>query len=383
MPKADEERLLAKELLLAKRKKPVLRQDGAVSLGCTVLNLACTDTPDLALFMGGYYLLVGDSAAGKTWLCHTMLAEANLNPAFDKYDFIYDDVEGGSQMDVEFFFGKETAKRIEAPDYTKAGDPIYSDTVESFYYHVNKLVKSGKPFIYILDSENSLTSEASLKKFDERNKAVEDSGEAKGSYGDAKAKHHSEHLRILVSQIRDMGSILVIISQTRDNLGFGFEKRTRSGGRALKFYANLEMWTQIVGKIEKRVRGKSRVVGNLIQVEVKKNRFTGKIGKDRAAIVPIYNAFGIDDIGANVDFLIEEKEWQPIKPKKGDRKEEAKKREGPKVYDAFDLMFEGTRDEIVLHIEAEELEAKVRKLVARVWNEIEEECVPERKRRYE
>jgi RecA/RadA recombinase len=371
-----------KELLLAKRK-PILREGGAVSTGCTVLNLACTDTPDAALLKGGYYLLVGDSAAGKTWLCHTTLAEANLNPDFDKYDFIVDDVEGGAQMDTEFFFGKETAKRIEAPDYTKGGEPIYSDTVESFYYHVNKLIKRGKPFIYMLDSENALTSEASLKKFGERNKAVEEEGEAKGSYGDAKAKYHSEHLRILVSQIRDMGSILVIVSQTRDNLGFGFEKKTRSGGRALKFYAHLEMWTAIVGKIEKRVRGKARVTGNLIEIVVKKNRFTGKVGKDRAALVPILTSYGIDDVGANVDFLIEEKEWRPMDKKDKGRREEAKKREGPRIYDAADLMFEGTRDEIVEYIEQEQLEAKVRKLVAKVWNEIEEECVPERKRRYE
>lgn len=372
-----------KELLLAKRIKPALKGGGAVSTGCTVLNLACTDTPDSALFKGGYYLLVGDSAAGKTWLCHTMLAEANLNPDFDKYDFIYDDVEGGAQMDVEYFFGKGAAKRIEAPDYTKQGDPIYSDTIESFYYHVNKLIKRGKPFIYMLDSENALTSEASLKKFDERNKAVETDEDAKGSYGDAKAKYHSEHLRIMVSKIRDMGSILIIVSQTRDNLGFGFEKKTRSGGRALKFYANLEMWTAIIGKIEKRVRGRARVTGNLIEVVVKKNRFTGKVGKDRAAVLPILTNYGIDDVGANVDFLIEEKEWVGLDKRDKSRKDEVKKRDGPKIYDAADLMFEGTRDEIVGFIEEEQLEAKVRKLVAKVWNEIEEECVPERKPRYE
>lgn len=359
-------------MLLARRDKPT--QEGALSTGSTLLNLACTDRPEIGFLKGGYYYLVGDSTSGKTWLSLSCFAEACRNKAFSSYRLVFDDVEGGALMDVEHYFGREVARRMEPPA-VKKGLPVYSDTIESFYFHITDLLKEGKPFIYVLDSQDSLTSSAAAGKFQKQKKAAEEGEEAAGSYGDGKAKYHSEHLRMVLAGLRRTGSILIIIGQTRDNLGMGFEPKTRSGGRALRFYANLEIWTSIAGKIKRMVRAKERTIGVRCLAEVKKNRVTGKVGKDRSVQIPIYYDLGIDDVGSCVDFLISEKHWPKLKKDDG---KETKDR-----YDATDLLFKGTRNQIIAHIEEEDLEAKVRTLTAKVWKEIEDECMPHRKRRYE
>lgn len=355
-------------MLSAKRNKSGVALDKAVSTSCTLLNLACTDTQHAGYHPGGYFYLVGDSSSGKTFLTHGCLAEASLNPLFDRYRLIYDDVENGALMDISQFFGKKLAARLEPPRRSKKGRPINSETVEDFYFNIQDAIDQKKPFIYVLDSQDALVSKASQGKFLEQKKASEAGRDAAGSYGDGKAKYHSEHLRQVVGQLRKTGSILLIIGQTRDNLGFGFEKKTRSGGKALRFYANVEIWTSVVGKIKKKVNGRERTIGVECLAEVRKNRVTGKIGKDRAVTFPILYAVGIDDIGACVDFLIFEKHWDKV---------------GKGIYDAKEFLVQGSRDKIVDAVEEEGLESKLREITAQVWQRIEQECTPDRKKRYE
>lgn len=307
-----------------------------------------------------------------TWTSMTCFAEACRNPAFKNYRLIFDDVEGGALMDIERYFGKEVAKRLESPS-TKNGKPVHSDTVESFYYHLTDLIEEGEPFIYVLDSQDALSSESSEKKFAKQRKASDEDQDAKGSFGDGKAKYHSEHIRMVLSGIQKLGSILIIIGQTRDNLGMGFEKKTRSGGRALPFYANLEIWTSVAHLITRNVMGKDRTVGAMCQAYVKKNRVSGKTGKDRTVQIPIYYSHGIDDVGACVEYLIEEGHW-----KKKDHPDDKRR----KIFDAHDFDFEGSVSELIRFIEEENLESKLVALVGKVWQEIEEATAVVRKPRY-
>lgn len=360
--KADE---LKKVLLGGAAPRPASTLEG-LSTGSTLLNLACSDLPHVGFLKGGYYYLVGDSNSGKTWTSMTCFAEATINPAFRNHRLIFDDVEGGALMDVEYYFGKEVAKRLEPPARAK-GVAVHSSTIETFYLHIDNAIRKRTPFIYVLDSQDALTSSAADKKFDQLREATEKGGQVKGSYGDGKAKYHSEHLRHVISGLRDTGSILIIIGQTRDNLGFGFEPKTRAGGKALRFYAHLEIWTSVGGKIVKSVRGKERTIGVKCLAEVKKNRVTGKIGKDRQVTIPIYYGMGIDDVGSCVDFLVAEGHWT---------------KEENKVIDAKELLFQGTRSQIIAHVESENMEQKLRKATWKVWQQVESECLPQRKRRY-
>jgi RecA/RadA recombinase len=286
---------------------PPPKVDDFLSTGSTLLNLACTGDPFRGFCRGKYYFIVGDSASGKTFLAVSCMAEATMNAAFSEFRLIYDNVEDGMLLDVERLFNKQLADRIEPPHTDKDGTSCYSATIEEFYYHLDDAVQAGKPFIYVLDSMDALTSAAEESKFEETKTAHRKGKTTTGSYGDGKAKVNSANIRKVMKGVREMGSILIILAQTRDNLGFGFEKKTRSGGRALKFYATIEIWTAIKSQIKKTIKGKQRPIGVLVQLRLRKNRVTGLTPE---VYIPIYPSFGIDDTASVVDYLIDEGWWR-------------------------------------------------------------------------
>lgn len=361
-----------KSILKKKRKElvPVVSQDTVLSSGSTLLNLAATDNPFGCFVKGGYFWFVGDSSSGKTWFTLTCLAEAARNENFDTYRFIYDNVEKGAMMDMEKYFGSKMQERLEAPAYDTEDNELHSVTVEDFYDNVDDAIEvakeDGTPFIYILDSADGLTSVAEIDKAKEQKKARLSNKDTAGSYGDGKAKKHSENLRRLMNPLYETQSILIIISQTRDNLGFGFSTKTVSGGRALKFYAHLEIWTAVKGKITKDTKGSKRQTGVNVILKGKKNRLTGK---EREVVVPIYHSFGIDDLGSCIDFLVTEKVW--IKQK------------GKTLIDAKDFEVKMTREKLIAYIEENDLESDLQEIVGEAWNSIEEKCSISRKKRYE
>jgi len=345
-------------------QQEILRSD-YLSTGSTLLNMACTGKPYGGFLKGHYFFIVGDSASGKTFLSLTCFAEAAINRHFDNYRLIFDNVEGGALMSLRKFFGKGVADRLEPPAVDDEGKPVYSATIEDFYFHVDDAQKIGKPFVYVLDSMDALSSLYEKKKFDEKKKASRGGPVAKGDYGDGKAKSNSTMLRKVLSGIHKTGSILILISQTRDNVGGGpFEpSKVRSGGRALKFYCGLELWSSVRGVIKKTVKGKPRKIGVKVKVQVQKNRIQGK---DRTIELPIHYSMGIDDLGSCVDFLVEEDHWPATN--------------GMIVADDLDL--KGKRETLIRKIEAGGLERDLRELVTDVWNEIEKACEVIRKPRY-
>lgn len=337
-----------------------------LSTGSTLLNIACSGNPRGAIPKGKYALLVGASAAGKTFQSMTLFAEACKNSGFDEYTFVYDNVEDGMLMDVAMLFGKETELRVKAPEYDNEGEPVYSSTIEEFYYHVDDFVKVGKPFIYVLDSMDGLSSEAEEEHFEKSKKASRKGKDGPGSYGDGKAKKNSSHLRKLMKGLRSTGSILVIICQERDVLNAGpfQDNRTRSGGRALRFYATLEMWLSQAGQIKTsaKIRGKKRLLGNKVLVKLKKNRVTGKLPH---VMFPIYPTYGIDDIQSCIDYLIDEKHW--------------KKKSQKIAAGEFGLV---GRKQLIRECENGKMKL-LRKEVLECWRAVEEESkVLERKPRY-
>lgn len=356
-----------KKGLRKKKKRPEKKRE-LLSTGSTLLNLACSGDP-MGGLPPGYVILVGDSDSGKTFLSLTCLAEASINPAFDKHRFIYDPVEGGALMDFGRFFGKAVARRIEYP----GRDQGSSETIEGFYFNIDEALKDGRPFIWILDSMDALSSDYEGKKFEERKKAHAGNTQAKGSYGDGKAKVNSQSIRRLLTPLVESGSILIIISQTRDKIdAMPFEsKKTSSGGRSLKFYATFQLWSSSVGAITKQIKGKKRELGIRCRVAVKKNRL---VGRKRVVEIPLYHSYGIDDVGSCVEYLIDEDHW---------------KKDGRDILATGialaspTMMFRGTQQQIIQHVEENNLEGKLRRMVGEVWNEIEKACELKRRKRYE
>lgn len=356
------------EIKAALKRPPAIKKVTSADLlhtGSTMLNLAATGKPNGGWVKGTYTLFVGDSSSGKTWFCIAALAEACRNPEFDDYELIYDNVERGALMDMRRFFGKRAAQRIIAPRYD--GDAaVFSEKIEDFYDNLHDHIESEVPFIYILDSMDALDSEAGEEKYLEQKTAREKGKDSAGSFGDGKAKVNSQNIRRMVSRLARNGSILIVINQTRDNLKPGsFDPKTRSGGKALTFYATYEMWSSIKSHIYKTVRGKKRELGIVSLVKVKKSRSTGRM---RTAEVPIYHSHGIDDVGACIAYLIDEGHWSATKT-------------GKVVAEEFE--FEGTVEKLVQHIEDNELEQDLSAIVADVWNDVEAACAVKRKSRYE
>lgn len=354
-----------KRKLTRKNKESSNSPKGSLSLGSTRLNLACTGRISGGLRKGSYLLLVGKSSSGKTWLGRTLLAEASINPKFDNYRLIHDDIENGALMETARFFGKKLAERLEPPSGTRE-DPIYSATVEDMYDRLDSLVEEGVPFIYVADSESSLTCKAAEDLYRKNKKAREKNKEEGESYGTAKAKLHANNLHRVVRGLKKTGSILVIVSQTRQRIGFGsqFNPDTRSGGTALKFYAHLEIWMNVKEKIKLPVKGKDRKVGILAQAKIEKNRFTGREG---VVEIPIYYSHGIDDVGSCVDYLIEEGRWSVTKG----------------VIVASDFLFSGKREALIRLIEEKNMEKELRECVGETWMEIEAASRIRRKNRYD
>jgi len=344
-----------------------LSKSNLLSTGCTLLNLSMTGRPEGGWVAGHYFLFVGDSDSGKSWFMHTTMAEASINPAFDEHRLIYDNTEVKSLMDISRYFGQRCADRIEPPRVAD-GEPVFSQTTEEFYYHLDDAVEDGRPFIYILDSQDSLSSERESTKFDKqkakaRGKKVQVSD---GDYSDGKAKSHSANLRQFMGPLARMNSLLIVVNQSRDSFSM-FERDSYSGGRALKFYAVAQLWSYHAGMLQREFRGIKRQLGIRSRVKVKKNHITGRMGDVE---VPIYHSHGIDDVGCNVDYLLAEGIW--AKNKKGIIKATG-------IGPAMELQ----REKLIRQIEEKGLEEDLAELVGETWKGVEEATAVKRKSRYE
>lgn len=169
-----------------------------------------------------------------------------------------------------------------------------SNTVEALHIDIVRVLDQnpGKPILYIIDSLDALSDDA------EQERAIGDA-----SYGGSKPKKMGEMFRRLVDRMEGQRMLLIVVSQLRDKLNVTFgEKQTRSGGRALDFYASHIIWLAETGKLKKVIKGNERVIGVKVQVRVKKN----KVGLPfRECKYPILFGYGVDDLTAGVEWLIE------------------------------------------------------------------------------
>ncbi len=359
----------AKKALKKSRVPPLIKREDWLSSSSVLINLACSGTTYGAITKGRYFWMVGDSSSGKTFFTIGFLAEASIDKNFDDYDLVFDNAEDGALMDVRKFFGPKLEERLQPPSKTATGEPIYSVTAEDFFANVDARLTAcekgkGKPFIYLLDSMDSLTTDYEIKKFNEKMTEVRGGKKAVGDMGDGKAKMNSRWIRRMRARLRKTGSILIILSQTREVMNAGpFEpSTTHAGGRALKFYATWQLWSSIGKKKTKEVMGKQRQIGITCRIAVKKNRLTGK---EWTVEVPIYWSHGIDDIGSMVDFMIEEGGW-----------------EGGSKINIPEFEFKGNRIQLIRHIEQNNFEFDLKQMVATAWKNIEAQCKVVRKNKY-
>lgn len=250
--------------------------------GSTLLNLA----------LGGGYPqgkivnIVGDNSTGKTLLMLEMLFHAKEEMGSD-FIFCWDDAEDGLSFDTMAMYDYYIDK------------PNHSETVEELIVNVGKFLdfvedESVPVSAYIIDSLDALSCEAELKRAAEREKALEDGKEPKGSYGMERQKLLGEFFRTTNRRIAENNCTLFIVSQVRENIGVMFgEKYRRNGGKSLDFYSAQIVWLAIAEKFKK----KGIPTGVTIKAKVKKN----KIGKPyRECLVPLLFDHGVDNTAGNI-----------------------------------------------------------------------------------
>lgn len=339
-------------------------KDRLVPTGSTTFNLECSGCVEGAFQMGTMVNLIGDSHAGKTLFALTIFAECSLLEMFDDYRFIYRDIERANEFDLNYLFGNHVAERIECDEEDNLR------TFEEFNDDIHRACADERPCIYVIDSFDALTTEAALK-LDASNRVKREKGnKTDGSYGDGKAKLMSEAGSKRIPELGATDSLLIIISQTRDNIGFGamFTPKTRSGGKALKFYAFHEIWLAMQ---KKEKTGKRTIVTN-VQAKITKNKLIGRHGE---AYFPVLFDYGVDNISSCINFLVDEGEWTGTKGAINTKGFIA-----PKV--VKNKKKHRSKSEIVAYIEDNDLEDDLFQLCQETYDAVMEKLKPKRKRKY-
>jgi len=308
--------------------------------------------------------VVSESGNGKTALCNETIANG-FHHFGEKFKWIYDSTcENGNTFDTKKLYGIEIIPRKAA---TK------SQTIQDAFCNIMDFLDDlhdDEFGIYVLDSIDAITSDEVDDLSDERREAFK-KGKAlsKGSYQGQKPKFlSSEFLPKIASLAEKKRCLIIIISQLRDNVGGGLyaPKDKISNGRALLFYCSSRIWLKTKADIERA----GRPIGVIVEAETRKARGPKPY---RKCMYIFYYEYGIDDVGGNIDFL-----YDLRTPEKG---ELAKRAAAAINWDGVDY----TREDLIGHIEANDLEGELRKRTIDKWGKIEEEAskeTSERKKRF-
>ncbi len=267
-----------------------------ISTGCTLLDLVVGGGQGLGFPAGKIINIVGDKSSGKTFLGCEIIA-SNYYVYKDKLQYNYDDGESGFTFDTKQLYGIDIIRKGPLKGYT-------SHTIEDFDVNTKrfiKKIKSDEVGIYILDSLDGLSNEEIEERSEKRYKAAEQGKDYKeGTYGMRTPKFLSqEFFRTKTKEFREKDVILIIISQVRENIDpFSFRKFSRSGGKALDFYAHTALWLATV----KKIKIKGRTVGVVIKARTDKSKTPRPF---RECTFLMYFDYGIDNIGTNLDYLFD------------------------------------------------------------------------------
>lgn len=265
--------------------------------GCEVLDLVLGgDKNVLGVPSGRFINIVGDRSSGKTFLANEFIAFSHYQFG-DKFKWVYDDCESGYTFNTEKLYGFEIMPENE-------DDRFHSENVEDAFCNITKFargLKKGEFGIYVLDSLDGLTSYEQDERAEERIKAFEDGKQlTKGTYGMGKQKYLSqEFFPQLCSTIADHNILVIVISQIREKVDvMSFEKYSRSGGKAMDFYAHSVLWIATAKKILKR----ETPVGVVVKAKTTKSKTPRPF---RECFFSFLYDYGLDSIGTSVDYLFD------------------------------------------------------------------------------
>lgn len=291
-----------KRAIVVKSKRTrVAKTEGSYFINQSSMQFISSGAGILNSVLGGGWPLgrvvnvVGDRSTGKTLLA--IEACANFLKKYPKGMVFY--------LEAEAAFDKSYAKALGLPvekiEFVDNAATI-EDWSRSLEAALAECKKSNTPALYIVDSFDALSDTAEMKR------DIDD-----GSFGAAKAKKSSELFRKLTKKIEQSKMCLFVISQIRDKLNVTFgKKHSRSGGKALDFYASQIIHLAEVGKIWKTVDKVKRPIGVTVRVNVEKN----KVGLPyRQCQIDILFGYGIDSLASALAYLEEVGQLHKVDPK--------------------------------------------------------------------
>ncbi len=259
------------------RKKPPAT---FISTGCAVLD---------CVLGSGYPMrritnIVGDKSVGKTLLA--IEAAANFAKVFPRGKIRYNEVEAAFDPDYAGDLGLPLS-HVSFPSNKERCETV-EDLYEDLLDWSGKL--DGQPALYVLDSLDALSDRAEMKR-----------GIDEASYGASKARQMSQLFRRINQRLVQANVMLIIISQVRDNIGVTFgRKYSRSGGRALDFYASIVLYLAHLKTRTKTINKVTRPVAVDIRAKCEKNKVAAPF---RTCDITLRFGFGIDDVLSNLDWL--------------------------------------------------------------------------------
>jgi RecA/RadA recombinase len=327
-----------------------------LSLGCDVMDLHVSGQIGKSVSPGMFVWLHGDSGSGKSFHAKMLMAEAANSPLYADHRCVIFDGENGSNFNCEKFFGSKLAAKLEAME---------AKSLDHLYDALDEIIKT--PSVIVVDSFEAWLPASAIKKIGDDSKKRAEDKDPDGSYAMEHGKIHSNRLRLLVPKLVKTNSILIGISQHRDNVQKAnpySPKDVVPGGRAIKFWAHVELETKLKTKIEREINGKKVQIGDDVSVKVHKNRVNGmKLIFDEE----FYPTHGIDNIGSSLKWLVDNKYIT------GGR------------YKIPELFGEKTyyREELISRIEAEDKEAQLQDLLTASFTDYMSQMQVIRKNRYE
>lgn len=357
-----------------------ITRDILIPSGSTLINLACSGNPYGAFAKGTINTIPGASQGGKSFFMMTMMACCAVEERFDDYDLIYDDAEETLAYNMHELFpplaGNDShstyAGRLQPPRVDKkTGEANCSETIDEFKMNILNRLDAGKPFIYVLDSLDSLSSTAEMER--ELKQAIKSQDktvieEARKGYKTEKARMLHEILRMVNGQIKKTGSALFIVQQTKQNMNMAtpFSKQwTTTGGNAPFFYSFHQIYISEKQAITDTAYNIKNKVGGIKQIEVTKNKLNGKLRKD-GILIPLREDYGVDSVASCITFLKKTGVWKSSSA----------------GIDALEFGVKMSQDNLASYIEENDLQEKLDLIVADVWGKIEDKIKTTRKRRF-
>jgi recombination protein RecA len=284
--------------------------------------------------------VVGDKSTGKTLLC--IEAAANFAHKYPKGRIRYRESEAAFDKGYAAALGMP----VERIDFGEGK----METVEDLFEDLTSIISRAKQKeLVIVDSLDALSDRSEMEReIDE------------GSYGANKAKKMSELFRRLTQKMNNKAVTLIIVSQVRDKIGVTFgAKHSRTGGRALDFYASQVLMLAHLSRIVVTRKGIKRATGVRVLGKLDKNKVSLPF---REAEFSINFGYGINDPQACIEWL---KATKVFKAKEFGLTEDEAKNVLPVLHDMTRI------EETVL---MEELHAAVHQR----WYEIEQDLMPKR-----